>query len=399
MLTPLTTAVSDLRRLLLQQDEVITPPSDFGKSYFGFTGTAEPPLPRRALLVYIPYAFAAPPELAQHANVLTARMIAEALVARGYSVDIVHWSDPDAELREPYDLVVCLASANVRLLRRVSSLAPVIYFAASQYLPAQRRAWRTRVRRVYLRRRAYITRSVLHERPVNFPGGIALIVKGNQVTADTFSPLGLPVFPIDNIALPFPPPDLHSKPFAEARLNFLWLGSSPLLLKGLDLVLEAFAALPDLHLWVCGPIDAPAEAKFRQAYHRELFSLPNIHALGWVNLRSPEFTQLANRCAYLVYPSCSEGQSGAVLNAMAHGIIPIVSRDSGIDTDDFGVTLPDTRVSTIRRTVRDMAALPPEQCAAFASSAHQTATQRYTANNFRAKLEHILEQLVPVEAH
>lgn len=46
------------------------------------------------------------------------------------------------------------------------------------------------------------------------------------------------------------------------RENFLWLGSRGAVLKGLDLVLEAFARMPDLQ--VSGPVED--EADFAAAY-------------------------------------------------------------------------------------------------------------------------------------
>jgi hypothetical protein len=53
--------------------------------------------------------------------------------------------------------------------------------------------------------------------------------------------------------------------------------------KGLDLVLEAFADMPEYHLTVCGPIQK--EQDFERAYYRELYQVPNIRRLA--GLMSP----------------------------------------------------------------------------------------------------------------
>ena len=60
--------------------------------------------------------------------------------------------------------------------------------------------------------------------------------------------------------------------------------------KGLDLVLEAFARMPELHLTVCGPIHE--EPAFEAAFRRELYETPNIETLGWVDIASPAFAEL-----------------------------------------------------------------------------------------------------------
>jgi glycosyltransferase involved in cell wall biosynthesis len=87
-----------------------------------------------------------------------------------------------------------------------------------------------------------------------------------------------PLFPV-----PIPSacmyPWSESKDFDACRRNFLWFGSGGFIRKGLDLVLEAFAGMPEYHLTVCGPIEE--ERDFQQAFAKELYDTPNIHTLGW----------------------------------------------------------------------------------------------------------------------
>jgi len=85
-------------------------------------------------------------------------------------------------------------------------------------------------------------------------------------------------------------------------------------------VLEVFSARPDLELHVVGPVQD--EPDFAAAYEHELSACPNIHAHGFLDLDSTDFEEIARSCVALVYPSCSETMSGAVLAAMAKGLIP-----------------------------------------------------------------------------
>ena len=127
------------------------------------------------------------------------------------------------------------------------------------------------------------------------------------------------------------------KDFAAARRSFLWFGSGGLLHKGLDRVLEVFASLPEFQLTVLGPIER--EPEFERAFHRELYQTPNIHTHGWIDVASPEFLAVARRHLALVYPSCSEGQNGGAVTCMHAGLIPVLSRESGVDLDpDYGMS-------------------------------------------------------------
>ena len=133
------------------------------------------------------------------------------------------------------------------------------------------------------------------------------VTYGNQFTLDTYRYAQKPLFriPISTCAV-FPWPE--NKNYGASRSNFLWFGSEGLVHKGLDLALEAFAEMPEHHLYVCGPLQK--EKDFIKAYYKELYETPNIHAVGWVDVDGPEFMGIVNKCLGVVYPSCSEGQRG-----------------------------------------------------------------------------------------
>jgi glycosyltransferase involved in cell wall biosynthesis len=150
------------------------------------------------------------------------------------------------------------------------------------------------------------------------------------------------------------------KDFSSARNRFIWLGSSGLVHKGLDVALEAFAEMPECHLSVCGPLDAASERRFVDLYRSELYELPNVSAVGWVNVREPAFQALVAGSVGLIYPSCAEGQSGAVVTCLRAGLIPIVSHESGVDVGDFGFELRDCSVEEIKRRVTAVSQLPED---------------------------------------
>ena len=49
---------------------------------------------------------------------------------------------------------------------------------------------------------------------------------------------------------------------------------------------------------------------------------------------------MVKKCSFHIFPSCSEGMPGAVITTMSLGIIPIVTKESGItcDNNEFVIT-------------------------------------------------------------
>lgn len=204
-------------------------------------------------------------------------------------------------------------------------------------------------------------------------------VCGNDFNINTLRYSSKPVYKLPQTPpVVYPWPD--DKEFGTCRASFLWFGSHGFVHKGLDLVLEAFAEMPDYHLYVCGPLTK--EEDFVAAYHKELYRTPNIHAIGWVNVESPEFTVIAKKCLGVVYPSCAEAGGGNVIVCMHAGLIPLVSYESSVDVEDFGVLFKDNSVNTIKDTVRTVSNLPSDRLRQMARKAWEFARANHTREKF-----------------
>jgi len=181
------------------------------------------------------------------------------------------------------------------------------------------------------------------------------------------------------------------KDFAAARTRFLWFGSHGLVHKGLDLVLEAFAQMPELSLTVVGPVQA--EPDFIEAYQREL-ALPNVHVLGWLDTRSPQFGELLATHVGIVYPSCSEGGGGSVITCLHGGLIPVVTREASVDVEDFGTELPEASVGAIVASVQDLAVRPVAELATRSRVAWEFARRRHTRESFEAAYRRFVSKVL-----
>ena len=217
------------------------------------------------------------------------------------------------------------------------------------------------------------------------------IVLGNDFTTDTFKYANKPMYRI-----PISSPTVYSYPenkdFEAVRKRFLWFGGSALVLKGLDLVLDAFVQMPEYHLTVCGPVSNDKE--FEQAFYKELYETPNIHTYGWIDVTSSDFIEVTNNCLGLVYPSVSEGQSGAVISCLQAGLIPILSYESGVDVHDFGVIFDNLSVDEIKAKVRSISNLPVQDLKLMSRQAWEYARANHTKEKFAQVYRNVVEQII-----
>ncbi|MGP0591588.1 glycosyltransferase [Nitrospira sp. T9] len=201
-----------------------------------------------------------------------------------------------------------------------------------------------------------------------------------------------PIYLVPN-AVPYRYPWSDSKDFEACRFRFLWLGSEGMVHKGLDVVLEAFAGMPEYHLTVCGPVSR--EKDFEQAYFHELYHTPNIHTRGWIDVESAEFRDLTNRCLGMVYPSCSETNAGSVLTSLHAGLIPIISSESGVDVGkDEGVILDDCSIESIRAAVRQTSSRSTQELRCMSRKSWEFAQENHTIKKFEKKYRDVVETLV-----
>ncbi len=187
-------------------------------------------------------------------------------------------------------------------------------------------------------------------------------------------------------------PWFEDKDFEACRHRFLWYGSRGMIHKGLDLALEAFAQLPDCHLTVVGPVEN--EPEFVAAYRRELFHTPNIKCVGWLDKSDDEFRKILEQSIAHVFLSCSEAGAAAVIETMAAGVIPMVTYESSVDVEDYGVLIKDTSIEGIIQDIRAITEMPGNELRCKARTAWEEATTKHRPEDFerayRATIEAIL---------
>jgi hypothetical protein len=325
------------------------------------------------------------------------RTLAEVLLERGYRLDVVSHLNTAFVPQRPYSLFVGAREDFVRLAELLpGSCLKVLHLDSADVL-FQNLAELERLGAIKDRRGAVLTPRRYVEPTPALQHADSAIVHGSDWTLETYRYARIPLHRVPTVSL-----GEHASPesrdFQACRRQFLWLGGRGLAHQGLDRVLEAFAGTEALGLTVCGRL--AEEPDFTAAYARELRGVPGITTAGWIDVTGRRFAEIARRSVALVFPSCAEGQSGEAVAAMAAGVIPIVSRESGVDVGDAGVVLDDCSVETIVETVRRIAGLPAERLREMAMQAWETARAHHgpsiVAERYRSAIGRIVEARTPV---
>ncbi|MEX1026547.1 MAG: glycosyltransferase [Candidatus Paceibacterota bacterium] len=172
---------------------------------------------------------------------------------------------------------------------------------------------------------------------------------------------GKPIYPL----LPGTSPDISFSPQwlqTRKRNHFLCFAGNGFIHKGVDMVVEAFLKMPECSVTICGP---DTEESFFEAYKEKIETASNITYEGFIDVGGKRFNELASECSYVVLHSSSEGCCTSVATAMRAGLVPVVNRETGVQTGDFGflMTNDDDTIGDIVRTVRHASQISKEEYA------------------------------------
>lgn len=315
-----------------------------------------------------------------HTNYWESLQIAKTFLDLGYAVDVIDYSNKTFIPHKDYSFFIGARTNFERFAQILNKdCVKIVHLDTAHWLFNNCASYK---RHLYLQQRKGVTitkskKMVDKNIAIEYADYATLL--GNQFTVSTYSYAKKPIYyiPISTCSV-YPWPE--EKDYEFCRKNFLWLGSGGLVHKGLDLVLDAFSDMPDYHLTICGPVKE--EKEFESIYYKELYQLPNIHTVGWVDVSSQAFIDIMNSCIGLIYPSCSEGQSGCVVNCLHGGLIPIVSYESGVDVNGFGVILNDCSIDEIKNSIRKVSDLTSQELKLMAQKAWEFARTKHTRERF-----------------
>jgi glycosyltransferase involved in cell wall biosynthesis len=308
----------------------------------------------------------------------------------GYSVDVISWANKTFIPQKDYALFIDLRRNLERIGPQLNKDCIKIMHIDIAHTLFNSYAELRRLLALQQRRGITLQPRRLERPNLAIEHADCATVLGNEFTISTFKYANKPLYPVP-LASAVTYPWSEGKDFKACRKHFLWFGSFGLVHKGLDLVLEAFAELPEYQLTVCGPISK--EEDFVKVYYKELYETPNIHTIGWVDNQSSEFEAIRKNCVGIIYASCGEGQSGSVVTCLHAGLIPIISYECGVNVHDFGVILKDCSSEEIKRSVQMVSNLSAEELERMARNAWEYARANHTREKFVKAYQEVIEKI------
>lgn len=352
---------------------------------------------RRALLIYIVMPFmlrSDDPGFLRHQSLRRCRHIASILGEFGYIVDVGHRRNLAPIKHRDYNIIIN-DRADLRGVEVFSAKdAANIFLATSDNYIVHNSALRRRHELLFKRRRRQVElRRIYPEALPYIANSDAIICVGNEDIVNTWKEeFEGPIYPFNNFGFKETEFCLDLKDFSAARNNFLFFASRSQVQKGLDLLLEIFPKHRDLKLYICSEFEK--EEDFCICYHKELYETPNIHPIGWVPVNGPKYNELVLKCAYVIYPSCSDGQPGSVVQCMYSGLIPLVTKEAGIDTEDFGITFSDDSLEEIERVIVEVSEKPGSWHRERSIKTRKVSEEKYSEDAFIERWRHILGEII-----
>ncbi|MGD0781141.1 MAG: hypothetical protein ABR954_10265 [Dehalococcoidales bacterium] len=351
---------------------------------------------KRALLSYLTYPFlmeSNSPEFYHHQNKWCNIAIAKILGELGYIVDVIDWTDFQSKISHKYNLLIGFGRAEELAKEMPSDTLKIRLSTGSEAYFANRRETQ-RLAEIEAKRGCKIgnvRQSPDRAEYLKYFDGIACL--GNEAIAGTYRPyFDKKILCWDNHGFDRFSSIPDQKNFNLARNNFLFLSGSGFVLVGLDLVLEVFSNLPELNLFVCG--NFAAENDFIQCYEKELFRTPNIFPIGWTQYGGYQYNWLMRKCSTIIFPICAGASPGSVTAAMGFGIIPMVAKEAGIDTEDYGFTLTHNDSKTLSDTVKWISSQSEEWHKQMSQRVYAVYQAKYSQQAFLRRFKEILVEFI-----
>lgn len=320
---------------------------------------------------------------------------AKVLNELGYTVDCINWDDR-RPLAKQYDLVVAHGGKNTAtLLRSRKPDSKLLYWSSGAYWKFHNQMANERASGFYKRHGIKLQ----PDRQIGDPeeeitrAADAVICLGTPEIRKTYASFPN-VYTVEVASYP----DNHfrksKKDFSEARQNFLYFAGGGNLHKGLDLLLDAFSELSEQHLYICSSLSEPFAKFYKDALER-----PNTSFEGIVELGTPQFYSLVNRCAYAITLSASEGGPGSMADCMMQGLVPVVSPQSFVWTGGgkYGKIVSAQDPEKIRAEIVALSKISPAAIKKMSGGVYEHAIREQTPEQFEQNLQKALQSVLEVK--
>lgn len=182
--------------------------------------------------------------------------------------------------------------------------------------------------------------------------------------------------------------NFKTKNHKETRNNFLWLGSSGAIHKGLDLLIDVFSKRDDITLHICG-------LSSKEKFFLGVPDRKNIIEYGYMDIKSQDFLSLVDLCTYSILPSCSEGFATSITTGMMHGLIPVVMKNTGFNRiRDLAIFIDDYKLETIELKLNEIIKFSDQELQNTSTQVYEFAHENFNISTFEKKFKKIILKIL-----
>jgi glycosyltransferase involved in cell wall biosynthesis len=156
--------------------------------------------------------------------------------------------------------------------------------------------------------------------------------------------------------------------------------------KGLDVLVEAIKEFPEIKLFVAGV--SPSDKGIVD------LNFPNIEDVGFLNVNTKEFVDIINKCDFVILPSCSEGMSTSVLTCMRHGLIPVITCQSGVLFNELSIEIKELSVEGISNAIKKCLAIDIETIISMKKKVESFSNENFTVEKFEKNMTKIIREFI-----
>ena len=334
-----------------------------------------------------------------HTNSFEAPAIAKIINEAGFNVDIVDYNYDGNVDYSKYQLIFGFGDPIVNSFTNRKNKITTVYYGTGMHVNTQNMNTLNRITDVHDKKGVWLPESGrIVEKAWSIQTTItdSMVLLGNTEVTKTYAPYfknKIYNVPASFFEIVDYKEIIAKKDFSNAKKNFLWFGSDGMIHKGLDLLLEIFSTRNDIHLHICGPLDK--EPRFKKTFSEELYKRSNIHVHGFLSLNSELFLELLDKCAFVIFPSCSEGGSPSVLNICGNGgLIPLVSKEASIDIDDFGFIFNNVDHENISRSIDEVLKMDVSILKEKSIKCGSVISERHSQTNFVYEFKNCLKEIL-----
>lgn len=328
-----------------------------------------------------------------HNNQLEIKTIANIFKKLSYNVDVVFYASNEKINYEKYDLVFGFGKPFLNSANSKKKLKRIFY-ATGSHPDFQNSQTKKRAEEVFAKTGIMMLDSCRFAKEYSeeqYTIADAIILLGSEATKKTYGNVGDKIFTINtffnpNISI------LEGNNFVneKAKKSFLYFTSNGAIHRGLDILLEFFEKNEQYDLYISSNLDK--EKEFLNYYGSKL-SIKNIHYLGYNSILSKDFEKLADRCAFSILPSSSEGQSTSITNLSACGLIPLITKECGFDLEDQSITIKKIDFDSIKEAVKESQAMSLKEISEKSEKIKKHFSENYTLAKFEKEIEGIITKI------